>query len=706
MKKLLFLSLLLFSFTHAGIQDLYADAASEARLKTITDSVPAEWWYGGWDKLGELRDFISENPDDIALCAKAQRYVGYYYHSKRKYQEAIDEYNKVIKLYPSIATECAKAQFEIGQITLYSLNKPEEAAAEYRKVVENYPHDDIAPLCQLMVGRAYMKLGNMEQAGIELQRVIDNYPSAKAQIEEARADLKDISEGKGSSNTKGVLMFPDGSRYEGEINHGRMNGKGVLIYPSGTRYEGEFLENNFNGKGKRIGADGDVYEGDYVLNKQEGSGILTYNNGDVYEGQFKYNLYHGTGTLYLMRLEGEKPAKSGLWYLGLYLGKEEDGSASLIPTKAEDLNDEKRIAELLDKSNFSRIDDVDEIFKFADKLLEEGFETKAMALYEAALITDSTQFDYQLKLAQLELKKGRLEEAGMRARALYEYAESDKISNGAKQILDEVGSTGADWDDPAKGVELKPDMEIVLVPVGNPNRSIIEDAAKDMQTRLGFIIKVEQEAMKLPTYKSRDLGAIALNDAITEIINETPEKSREELFAAWGGSKEDLNNTEGQRKFLTFILQRGGVSDPSSLSEVFEPHMQYDADTIIEEIRKKYEVRTSDKIKGCIGVTSADIYMDDYNFISYCSEKKYAIVSYLRYTGKANYDPQNRSLLVRRLSKVGMTAVLAIIRIPNCSSPYCVNSYSCNVEQRDIIDVDLCAVCKKNLSDYRRRMKQ
>lgn len=706
MKKLLFFLLLLVSFTLFDIQDLNADTASEARLKRITDSIPAEWWYEGWNKLGELREFISENPDDIASCAKAQRYLGHYYQSKRQYQDAIDEYNKVIELYPSITTECAKAQFEIGDLIICAFNKPEEAIVEYRKVMENYPSNDIAPMCQLMIGKAYMKLGDMKQAEIELQRVIDNYPSAKAQTKEACAYLKDMSEGKGLVNTKGVLTFPDGCRYEGEINDGRMNGKGVLIYPSGSRYEGEFVENNFNGKGKYIWADGDAYEGDYILNKEEGNGILTYNNGDVYEGQFKYGLYHGTGTLYLMCLDDEKPAKSGLWYLGRYLGKEEDDSVSLVPTKSEDLDDEKRIAEILGKSNSSRDDEVDEIFKFADRLFEEGFESKAMVLYEAALLTDSTQLDYQLKLAQIELKKGRLEEAATRAMILYEYAENDEIRSGAKQILDEVSPTGVEMVDFAKEAELEPSIEIVLVPVGNPNRSIIEDVAKNMQMKLGFVIKVEEETMKLPVDKSRDLGAIALNDAVTEMLNEIPEESREKLFVAWGGTREDLNNTEGQRKFITFILQQGEVNDPSSILGAFKPHMQYYADTIIEALRKKYEVRPNDKIKGYIGITSDDIYISDYEFIGYSAQKKYAIASYFHYTGTANSDPQNRNLLVKRLSKVGIAAAFGTIRIPTCSSLYCVHSYSGSVQRRDVLDIDLCAGCRKRLSDYKERMRQ
>lgn len=76
--------------------------------------------------------------------------------------------------------------------------------------------------------------------------------------------------------------------------------------------------------------------------------------------------------------------------------------------------------------------------------------------------------------------------------------------------------------------------------------------------------------------------------------------------------------------------------------KMFEPHLQYNADTIIECLRKKYDIRAYDKIKGFIGITSADIYTDDFRTISFVTGKKYAIVSYINYSGNANYAQSAR----------------------------------------------------------------
>jgi tetratricopeptide (TPR) repeat protein len=168
---------------------------AEEKFSEIASGIPNFWWDGGWDKLSDLKTFISENPEEAALCAKAQYYIGCYYYSKQQYQKAIDEYRMIIKNYPSVPAECAKAQFEIGQITLNCLNKPEEAISEYRKVISKYPNDGVAPMCQLAIGRAYIKIKDKAHAKEELQKLIDSYAGAaqpKKQQAEAYVELGDM----------------------------------------------------------------------------------------------------------------------------------------------------------------------------------------------------------------------------------------------------------------------------------------------------------------------------------------------------------------------------------------------------------------------------------------------------------------------------------------------------------------------------------
>ncbi|MDD1633835.1 MAG: molecular chaperone Tir, partial [Methylococcaceae bacterium] len=38
---------------------------------------------------------------------------------------------------------------------------------------------------------------------------------------------------------KGILTWPDGSRYEGEFYDGRLQGEGTFTWPDGSSYNGE-----------------------------------------------------------------------------------------------------------------------------------------------------------------------------------------------------------------------------------------------------------------------------------------------------------------------------------------------------------------------------------------------------------------------------------------------------------------------------------
>merc|ERR1719494_1553174 len=113
---------------------------------------------------------------------------------------------------------------------------------------------------------------------------------------------------------KGVYMFPNGDKYDGEINHSvdgvimtsgygkhqsvegvvyegnwqedKMNGRGKLVHPSGAIYEGDFSNNMMHGQGKYIFPDASVYEGPFLENRMQGHGDFTDSSGQVWTGMF------------------------------------------------------------------------------------------------------------------------------------------------------------------------------------------------------------------------------------------------------------------------------------------------------------------------------------------------------------------------------------------------------------------------------------
>ncbi|CAH0559394.1 unnamed protein product [Brassicogethes aeneus] len=109
-------------------------------------------------------------------------------------------------------------------------------------------------------------------------------PDDDSEIEYGGHKYKDGVKYVGSWNRKGLksggghILFPDGTRYDGNFENGFFNGQGVLSFPDGAKYEGEFLQGWFHGHGIFLRADGMRYEGEFRGGKMRGLGLITFSD--------------------------------------------------------------------------------------------------------------------------------------------------------------------------------------------------------------------------------------------------------------------------------------------------------------------------------------------------------------------------------------------------------------------------------------------
>ena len=88
--------------------------------------------------------------------------------------------------------------------------------------------------------------------------------------------------------------FPDGSYYSGQLLNGEKHGKGMLIWPDGTKYDGSWCRNARKGIGKFCSSDF-TYHGNWLHDRKQGYGIESYSDGSVYSGYFDDGIKHGQG---------------------------------------------------------------------------------------------------------------------------------------------------------------------------------------------------------------------------------------------------------------------------------------------------------------------------------------------------------------------------------------------------------------------------
>lgn len=96
---------------------------------------------------------------------------------------------------------------------------------------------------------------------------------------------------------RGVYVFPNGNRYEGEWVNDMKAGYGVLYYVNGERYEGYWRDDKAQGKGTLTYAHGDKFVGEWTQGKKHGHGELFYANKDHFVGEWKNDSATGYGVL-------------------------------------------------------------------------------------------------------------------------------------------------------------------------------------------------------------------------------------------------------------------------------------------------------------------------------------------------------------------------------------------------------------------------
>jgi hypothetical protein len=100
-------------------------------------------------------------------------------------------------------------------------------------------------------------------------------------------------------NGTGILQLPDGTYYEGTFIDGKVDKKGKikLRFLSGDEYAGEYnyTDGKIHGKGIYIFANGDRYEGDFLQGKMTGQGIKFNANRTIFIGTWKDGKWMGGG---------------------------------------------------------------------------------------------------------------------------------------------------------------------------------------------------------------------------------------------------------------------------------------------------------------------------------------------------------------------------------------------------------------------------
>ena len=109
------------------------------------------------------------------MAEEAQFNVAWTYEVQNKHDEALQEFNNLLKKYPS--TKFLDTVYKVMASIYLKKKDIENAVAMYRKIVENESFDyDTRRAAQYYIGKIYEREGDYIKAIEEYQKLIKNFP--------------------------------------------------------------------------------------------------------------------------------------------------------------------------------------------------------------------------------------------------------------------------------------------------------------------------------------------------------------------------------------------------------------------------------------------------------------------------------------------------------------------------------------------------
>ena len=149
-------------------------------------------------------------------------------------------------------------------------------------------------MIKLLVARERQK----KQTEVKTETEVEKQEVGKIKLHQQQSKLASPNEEPNETEWRPEFTFESGDKYTGNWVKGTKikQGYGVLIWADGSRYEGQFKRNKIHGRGKVTFFNGDWYDGNFVNGKKTGQGKYMFVDGRNYDGAWLNDMQHGQGS--------------------------------------------------------------------------------------------------------------------------------------------------------------------------------------------------------------------------------------------------------------------------------------------------------------------------------------------------------------------------------------------------------------------------
>lgn len=349
---------------------------------------------------------------------------------------------------------------------------------------------------------------------------------------------------------------------------------------------------------------------------------------------------------------------------------------------------------------------VSEIRVLAEMREAQGDRARAAGLYRAALRGTSTALDLQMKVAELQLSLGNTNEAVESALTVYRMAETPALFEQARSILESAHACPAA---PTASTEnLATNCEFVMVQVGSVSTQLLMELRAELQNELKIPFVIRNDPVSLPE-PGRSQADLYVADVFCNITQRLTRLQFNDLLGGLGIAEAPTHFGPAQKKdfvdaYLNMLGPQGAHlrSQYAVVSSALATQYQYRSESVTERIGLQLQTDAVERIKGYLGVTDADLFSDDSNFLFGQADGEYGVVSSFRFQALNNYEPECRPRLLMRLKKQALSTVGFMMSIPRCPDPSCARAFPLSLAEHDAKSEHLCPICLCRLEAYKR----
>ncbi|MDD2466537.1 MAG: hypothetical protein PHI97_21275 [Desulfobulbus sp.] len=348
--------------------------------------------------------------------------------------------------------------------------------------------------------------------------------------------------------------------------------------------------------------------------------------------------------------------------------------------------------EVLKSPNVSARKEIDVVFKLVDRLLEENQQDDAEKYIIQGLEHFPWNLKYQIVYAEMLAKKGNQAKAEEKAALVFEYGETDALIERARKILKK------DLLPEFTAISTLPgtDYSVVLVPFQGCDKWLVARIKEELSITLHIPVFIQTINTKYPT-SSRDRRQATIGRLRKEFIKNIADIQVADGLKKLDLTKDDLKTEDNVLKLMKYLLRNSGIEEIAKFNAYLKDSIgkepQWNADQLNSILFQSVNSYRRNNV-AYLGITNADIYANDYNFLFGWAGSLGGVVSYHRFTADFNNEIPNQDRLIKRTLMQCLASVGRIYGIKNCTDPMCARAYPNSLPEHDAKKGTLCPECK------------